>query len=235
MAFIGLIPARGGSKGIPDKNVAPCAGKPLLAWTCEAARSSERLGETIVSTDSETIARVARDWGMNVPFRRPAELAGDTTPSIDVLLHCLDWLQSEGRSITAIVLLQPTSPLRTHSHIDAAVEAFTESRADTLVSVVEVPHSFQPESLVVERDGWLEPYQGRQQTIKRRQDVPPLFARNGPAILIVRPEILRSGSMYGERTRAFPMSPAESIDVDTPFDLEIAALLLSRRTVSCAE
>src|SRR4051812_41578820 len=112
MAFFGVIPARGGSKGIPGKNVAPCGGRPLIAWTCEAARGSTLLTKTIVSTDSDHIAEVAANWGVEAPFRRPGELSMDTTPSIAVMLHALDWLEASGETVTALVLLQPTSPLR---------------------------------------------------------------------------------------------------------------------------
>src|SRR5688572_9864487 len=113
MAFFGIIPARGGSKGIPDKNIASCADRPLIAWTCEAATSSTRLARTIVSTDSERIARIAVEWGVSAPFRRPPELALDTTPSIDVLQHALSWVGTLQEDVTGLVLLQPTSPLRT--------------------------------------------------------------------------------------------------------------------------
>jgi CMP-N-acetylneuraminic acid synthetase len=229
MGIVGLIPARGGSKGIPGKNIAPCAGRPLIAWTCEAAKASVRLVNTIVSTDSEAIAQVARDWGIEVPFVRPAELALDSTPSLDVMLHALEWFEGSGASVTALMLLQPTSPLRTQRHIDDAIDQFIGSGADTLVSVIEVSHRYHPSSLVRERDGWIFPYQGSEHAVNRQQDMSGLYARNGPAILIASPNILRSGRLYGERTRPYRMQLDDSVDVDTPIDLEYADFLLNRR------
>ena len=229
MAFFGLIPARGGSKGISDKNIAPCADRPLIAWTCEAAGGSARLARTIVSTDSERIAGVAAEWGVPAPFLRPAELARDTTPSIDVMLHALSWLETGQDEVTALVLLQPTSPLRTSAHIDAAVQLFVESGADAVVSVMRAPHRFHPASVLRDVDGWLTPYQGTSHTVRRRQDAPPVFARNGPAILVVSPAVLRSGRLYGDRTRGFVMSAEDSVDVDDLADLRYAEFLLRSR------
>jgi len=185
-----------------------------------------------VSTDSEKIAAVARDCGAEVPFLRPSELALDSTPSIDVMLHALEWLEAAREDVTALVLLQPTSPLRTHAHIDAAVELFVASRADTVVSVVELPHRFHPSLLVTDAGGWVAPYEGDSQLVKRRQDLPAVFARNGPAVLVVSPRVLRSGSLYGGRTKAYRMGAQESVDIDTQFDLQLADCLLNRRAES---
>ena len=229
MAVFGVIPARGGSKGIPQKNIAPCAGRPLIAWTCEAAVRSTQLARTIVSTDSEQIARVAAEWGVEAPFLRPPELALDTTPSIDVMLHALERLEASGAEVTGLALLQPTSPLRTSAHIDAAVQLFTSSGAESVVSVLQVPHRFQPPFLLRERDGWLEPLAGTSHTVARRQDLTPLFARNGPAVLVVSPALIRAGRLYGERTRAHLMTAEESVDVDDMADLLYAEFLLGRR------
>ena len=232
MAFFGLIPARGGSKGIPDKNIRSCADRPLIAWTCEAATSSTKLARTIVSTDSEDIARIAVEWGIPAPFLRPGELALDTTPSIDVMRHALSWFETLQEEVTALVLLQPTSPLRTCAHIDAAVQLYIDSGADSVVSIMHAPHRFDPASLLRDVDGWLTPYEGQTHTVRRRQDVPPVFARNGPAILITSPGVLRSGRLYGDRTRGFVMSAEESVDVDDPSDLRYAEFLLRSRAAT---
>ena len=229
MTFLGLIPARGGSKGIPDKNIASCADRPLIAWTCEAAASSAKLTRTIVSTDSEDIARIAVQWGVPAPFLRPPELALDTTPSIDVMRHALSWVETMQEEVEALVLLQPTSPLRTSAHIDAAVQLFIDSGAESVVSVMHAPHRFHPASVLRDVDGWLIPYEGQTHTVRRRQDVAPVFARNGPAILIVSPAVLRSGRLYGDRTRGFVMSAEESVDIDDLADLRYAEFLLRSR------
>jgi len=235
MAMVGLIPARSGSKGIPGKNIASCAGRPLIAWTCDAARASARLANAIVSTDSEEIAQVARDWGIEAPFIRPPDLALDGTPSLDVMLHALEWLERSGVKVSALMLLQPTSPLRTQRHIDEAADLFLSSGADTLVSVVEVPHRFHPDSLVRERDGWISPYHAGKPTVTSRHDLSSLFGRNGPAILIVSPHILRSKRLYGELVRAYRMDPGDSLDIDTPLDLEYAEFLLNRKMRSACK
>ena len=226
MRFVGLIPARGGSKGIPGKNLAPCAGKPLLAWTCEAARGSRKLARTLLSTDSEEIAAAGRRLGVEVPFLRPAELAQDDTPALPVLRHALAWLDNMGEAPDALVLLQPTSPLRRSRHIDEAAALFEASGADTVVSVTEVPHRFHPSSVMREVDGTLVSYEGGE-TVTRRQDQAPLVARNGPAVLIVSRATLSSGRMYGPRTAGYRMSLHESVDIDAPEDLRLAALLLA--------
>lgn len=229
MEMCGLIPARAGSKGVQGKNIAPCAGRPLLAWTCEAALRSAKLDQVIVSTDSPEIAAVAAVWRVDSPFLRPPELSTDTATSLSVMVHALDWLEERGTSVRAIVLLQPTSPLRTARNIDEAISLFVDSEADTVVSVMNVPHRFNPEALMTETDGRLHPYEGQQLTGARRQEMPTLLARNGPAVLITAPHVLRSGRLYGDSTRAYRMSAGESLDIDDSEDLQYAEYLLARR------
>lgn len=227
MAIIGLIPARGGSKGIPGKNIASCGGRPLLAYTAESALKAAHLDRVILSTDDDAIAATGVALGLEVPFMRPSEFSGDTASSLSVIVHALDWLEQEGEAVDAIVLLQPTSPLRTAKHVDEAINRFRDSRADTLVSVVEVPHRFHPESLMRIEGGALLPLKASGEMILRRQDMPALYARNGPAILILTPAQVRSGNLYGEGTVAYEMSAADSLDIDTPADLALADWLLS--------
>jgi CMP-N,N'-diacetyllegionaminic acid synthase len=219
--ILGLIPARGGSKGIPRKNLAPVAGKPLLAWTVGAALASRRLTRAVVSTDSDEIADVARSLGADV-LARPAELAADETPMLDVIRHAL----GELRACDALVLLQPTSPLRRAKHIDEAVELLLDSGADAVVSVVEAPHAFLPASLMLLEEGRLVALDARAPLV--RQQKAQLYARNGPAVLALRPERL-GGGLYEGDCRAYVMDPRDSLDVDGPFELELAGLLLSSR------
>jgi CMP-N,N'-diacetyllegionaminic acid synthase len=215
MEVVGLVPARGGPRG---KNLWPLAGRPLLAWTLEAARASSSLTRVVVSTDSEAVAAVARDLGTEV-LERPAELAGDETPTRDVIVHALGEL---GRS-DVLVLLQPTSPLRRPEHIDEAVRLLVEAGADSVVSVVQVPHRFRPVSLMAIEEGRLVPLVADAPT--RREDKPLVYARNGPAVLALRPDRL-GASLYGGDCRAYVMEPRDSVDVDEPFDLELAECLL---------
>jgi CMP-N,N'-diacetyllegionaminic acid synthase len=218
--IVGLIPARGGSKAIPRKNLALLLGKPLLRWTLDAARDSKLLTRLVVSTDDDEIAGASS--GADV-LRRPAELAGDETPMLDVIRHALGELDA----CDVLVLLQPTSPLRTGEHVDGAVGLLLETRADSVVSVVAVPHRFAPASLMELRDGRLVPVDSDPPT--RRQDKPLLYARNGPAVLALTAAAARGTTLYGGECRPFVMEAHESIDIDDAFDLELAEFLLGRR------
>ena len=228
MQALGVIPARGGSKGVPRKNVHLLGGRPLLAYTADAARASRHLARAILSTDNEEIAAAGRALGLEVPFMRPPALAEDDTPMLPVLQHAHAELASRGFAADAVVLLQPTSPLRRAEHIDAALQLLASSGADSVVSVVEVPHQFNPVSVLRIAEGRLQPYSGAQ-TVTRRQDKPRVYARNGPAVLAVRADVLRSGSLYGADSRPLLMSAADSLDVDDEWDLQVAEFVLSTR------
>lgn len=229
MNVLGLIPARGGSRGIPRKNLAPLAGRPLLAYTCQAAGASKALARTVLSTDDAEIAAAARGWGTEVPFRRPAHLADDDTPMVDVVRHALGWLaEHQGYRPEAVVVLQPTSPLRRAEHIDAAVELLAASGADTVVSVVRVPHQFSPVSLMRLQGERLVPLLDGP-LVLRRQDKPRVYARNGPAVLATRTAVIERAGLYGAEVRALEMDPADSVDVDDLTDLALAEFWLSRR------
>ncbi len=232
MKVLGLIPARGGSKGIPKKNIAELAGRPLLAYTCEAAHSCERLSRVVLSTDDEEIAQVGRDLGVEVPFLRPRDLAQDHTPSVAVAEHAAVFLRKDGWDPDVLVLLQPTSPLRESRHIDEALVLMERSNADTVVSVVEVPHRFSPYSVMRVEDCWLHDFLPEPMAFDRysRQNVPELFARNGPAVLATQVAgMLSRQSLYGPKVAAYIMREEESLDIDAPFDLELAEFLLGRR------
>jgi CMP-N,N'-diacetyllegionaminic acid synthase len=212
---LGLIPARGGSKGILRKNLAPVAGKPLLAWTVDAARNATELTRIVVSTDDDEIAAAAAAEVLE----RPAELAADDIPMAAVVRHA-----AEALSPDVIVVLQPTSPLRRGEHIDEAVRHLRETGADAVVSVVEVPHAYRPESLMDVADGRVV----SRATVGTRQDKSLVYARNGPAVLALRADRL-TDDLYGGDCRAYVMDERDSLDVDTPFDLELADLLLRAR------
>jgi CMP-N,N'-diacetyllegionaminic acid synthase len=207
MDAIGLITARGGSKGIPRKNVRPLAGKPLIAWSIEAALAS-RLSHVVVSTDDEEIAEVSRSHGAEVPFLRPAALAGDTSPHVDVVLHALDWCaDGSGREPEWLMLLQPTAPARTAEDIDAALDLAESSGASAVVSVVETAHHPYIAKRMDEA-GRLSDFLEVDLPYRRRQDFPPCYVLNGA--IYVMPE---------ER----------SLDVDTPWDFHVADLIVRDR------
>ena len=221
MSVVGLIPARGASKGIPRKNLATLGGKPLIAWTIAAALSSHTVDRTVVTTEDAEIAGVSRGLGTEV-LDRPQELAGDETPMSEVVAHAVRELAPE----TALVLLQPTSPLRTSRHVDDAVELLLSSGADSVVSVVEVPHRFGTTSLM-RLDGE-QLVRLDETSYAGRADKPVLYARNGPAILVLRADRI-GDDLYAGDLRPYVMDAGDSVDVDEPFDLELAEFLLSRR------
>ncbi|HXG87675.1 MAG TPA: acylneuraminate cytidylyltransferase family protein [Vicinamibacterales bacterium] len=228
MKVLGIIPARGGSKGIPRKNLAPVAGRSLLAWTIDAATAARSLSRLVLSTEDHEIAEQGRMMGVEVPFLRPEGLSADDTAMLPVLVDVVDRLAAEqGFETEVVVLLQPTSPLRRATHIDEAVAKLIATGADSIVSVVAVPHQFTPTSVMREENGQLRPYDGTA-SATRRQDKPALWARNGPAVLAVRAAVLRAGSLYGADSRPMAMHERESIDIDTAFDLELADWLLRR-------
>lgn len=220
MKTFALIPARGGSKGIPRKNIKLIAGKPLIAWTIEAALRSSLLSAVVVSTDDPEIADIARRAGAQVPFMRPAELAQDQTPGLDPVLHALDQLPQ----FDSVLLLQPTSPLRTKDDIDACLQLALLHKALSVVSVSEADsHPYWAYRVTagqaLTRFVDAEP-------IARRQDLPPAFTLNG-ALYFAKVNWLRSsGSMLGPDTLAYVMPKERSVDLDTPLDWKFAELLL---------
>jgi CMP-N-acetylneuraminic acid synthetase len=229
MRAFGLIPARGGSKGILRKNLVRLAGRPLLAYTADAARLSARLERTMLSTDDAEIAAAGRALGLDVPFMRPADLAEDSAPMLPVVQHALAAMTEAGSRPDAIVLLQPTSPFRRAEHIDAALELLEQTGADSVVSVMEVPHQFNPVSVMRLEGERLLPYIG-DSTVSGRQQKPQLFARNGPAVLAVRAGVVERNSLYGDDCRPLLMNPEDSLDIDTPWDLSIARVLMAARS-----
>lgn len=227
MQALGVVPARGGSKGIPRKNLVMVGGRPLLAYTAAAARAS-RLARVVLSTDDETIADAGRALGLEVPFMRPAALAADDAPMIPVLRHAVTEMAARGFAADVVVLLQPTSPLRRAEHIDGALDLLEQTGADTVVSVVEVPHQFSPASVMRLADGRLRPL-AEGPVVTRRQDKPRVYARNGPAVLATRVAMLERESLYDGDCRPLVMGAEDSLDVDGPWDLELLEFILSRR------
>jgi len=223
MNILAVIPARGGSKGVSFKNIAPLAGKPLLAWTVEAALSCREIDWVVVSTDHPSIAACATDHGAE-HIERPAELAQDTTPTSPVIFHAYEWAMAQGRQIDAIMTLQPTSPLRTCRHMSEAIALFTaHPEADSLVSVQKVPHQFGPESLMEIDDLWGSPVSGN--VILRRQKKNQYWARNGAAIYLTRPARLKD-YVWGGKTLVYQMDKLSSVDIDDVEDLKLADALL---------
>jgi CMP-N,N'-diacetyllegionaminic acid synthase len=231
MNILGLITARGGSKSIPRKNIIDIHGKPLLAYSCEAALGSKFINRLVLSTDDDEIAEVGKQYGAEVPFMRPEHLAQDNTPSLPVVQHAVKWLADHDNWDTDImVLLQPTSPLRRSEHINEALQTMLDAHADTVVSVVEVPHNFSPYKLMKLEDGKLSSFwdTGGDVKVVRRQETATLYARNGPAILACNPGTLfDKGSFYGDTIVPYVMSPLDSVDIDEPSDIPYIEFILS--------
>lgn len=217
MKILGIIPARGGSKGIPKKNIKLLNGKPLIAYTIEAALASN-LDRVIVSTDCEEIAGISKEYGAEV-MMRPSHLAEDKTPTLPVLQDVVTKLDER---FDAIMTLQPTSPLRTVEDIDKSIEIFSSDKeADSLVSVVEVPHSYMPEKLM-SFDG---KYLTGNREVKRRQEISTMYARNGAAIYITKTEKLGE-YIFGGKILPYFMSKINSFDIDDIKDWEIVERLI---------
>jgi len=226
--IVAIIPARGGSKGVPRKNVKALAGKPLISWTIEAALAARQVARVMVSTEDPEIAEVARRSGADVPFVRPVELASDTATSIDVAVHALDWLRQTEHAEPAVVLwLQPTSPLRTTDDVEAAVALQSERQAPAVVSVCATTHP--PQWLKrLGSGGELLPWHAGEEP-ERRQDATPTYQLNGAIYLIQTSVLLQQRTFVPAGAVAYIMPPERSLDIDTPWDFHLAELILKEK------
>ncbi|MCF2165523.1 acylneuraminate cytidylyltransferase family protein [Halobacterium salinarum] len=222
--ILGLVPARGGSSRVERKNIRDVGGKPLIAHTIEQAQKSETISRTVVSTDNEEIARVAREYGGDTPFIRPTEFATDTASSASVVTHALDQLEGHGEEFDSICLLQPTSPLRSATDIDQSMRKFHQSDAHTLLSVSEFT---EPPQYAVQRNGagYLEerydPTLLFSDSYVREQDINDLLYPNG-AIFVSSVDSWRENkTFYSSKTEAFKMPPRRSLQIDEEWELEL--------------
>ena len=226
---LAIISARGGSKGIPAKNIQPVAGKPLIAWTVRAAQDSGVFERIVVSTDSPNIAHAAGACGAEIPFMRPAQLARDDTPGIDPVLHAVRWLETHEQFIPEwVMLLQPTSPLRTAEDIREACTLALQHNADAVVSVTYV-HDHPYWMKKITPDGRLEDFIAQPTPITRRQDLPAAYALNGAIYLVRRSVLVEQETLFPHNTHALVMARERSLDVDTPWDLYVADLIMRDR------
>ena len=226
-SVLALLTARGGSKGVPRKNIRPAGGKPLIAWSIEAAKASRYVDRTILSTDDHEIADVAMRFGCDVPFMRPAELATDKAGSMDVIRHALATL---GERYDLMVLLQPTSPLRRADDIDDALERYLASGAKTCVSVCEADkHPYW--MVTVEEGGAVKQLFSPEQIPDRRQDAPPVFALNGAIYIAPTDHLVAGGELIIPGTFGYVMPKERSFDIDTELDLRLADFLLTEGRV----
>jgi len=221
-----VVPARGGSKGIPRKNLKLLAGRPLIAYAIETGLKARLVDRVIVSTDDAEIAAVAREWGAAAPFLRPASLAQDDTPTAPMLQHAVRWMEEQGERIDLVVLLQPTSPFRRPEHVDQAIQLLRESGASSAVSVCEVEHS--PHWMYRLADQRLEPLMPGALNRTRRQELPLLYRLNGAVYVTTRDLLLNDGRILDDRPAAVVMSREESVDIDDELDFEWAEWMAAR-------
>lgn len=230
MKILGIIPARGGSKGIPGKNIKILGGKPLLEYTIDSALNSKSLTNCILSSDSEEIMKTGKKLGINVPFVRPHEFAADDTPSLEVLKHALSFFVENNKYFDAICLLQPTTPFRENGLIDKAIEEFEKGGFDSLLSVREVPHEFNPHWTFEERNGKLQIATGEKEIISRRQELPKAYHRDGAIYLTKTEVILDSNSLLGSKIGFIDTTDQDYVNLDSMEDWKKAEEILKKRS-----
>jgi len=228
MKNMAIIPARAGSKGLKDKNIKLLNGKPMLAYTIEAAKESGLFEEIMVSTDSEKYAEIAKQWGASVPFLRPVELSNDTASSWDVVKYVIEKYKELGREFDTVALLQPTSPLRNSADIIKGYEIMKEKHANSVIAVCEAEHSPLWMNILPENHsmaGFIRPDAAN----VTRQSIPTYYRING-ALYIVKVEyLMNSNDIYSDKSYALIMDKENSIDIDDMFDFKIASLILRDR------
>jgi CMP-N-acetylneuraminic acid synthetase len=225
--ILALITARGGSKRLPSKNTTPMGGKPLITWSIEAAKKSRYIDTVMVSTDDDNIAQVALKNGAEVPFMRPKELASDTATSLEVVFHVIDYLKQKKEDYKYLVLLQPTSPLRTYEDIENAIERLTIS-TKAVVSVCETEHSPLWSNTLPDDLSMAKFIRDEVKNI-RSQDLPKYYRLNGALYLAEIDFLIENKGFFGEQTKAYIMPISRSIDIDTEIDFILAGILLNRR------
>jgi CMP-N-acetylneuraminic acid synthetase len=231
--ILGIIPARGGSKGVPKKNIKLLGGEPLIAWTIEEAKKSKMLNRLILSTDSEEITEIGRKYSVEVPFLRPAELAKDDTPTIDVIKHCLGYLKKTENYIPdVVVILQPTTPFRKSKDIDEAINLYLQRNVSAVVSVSKVPSHYNPEwQLVIDSNGMLTTRDGKKLSAlkTRRQRLMDTYYRNGEIYVINPDNIIDKNNVYGDTV--LPFITRGKVNIDSIIDFEYAEFLIKREQI----
>ncbi len=226
---LGIIPARGGSKGILRKNIRALAGKPLLLYTAEAARAAACLSRVLLSTDDPEIAEVGKRAGLEVPFLRPIELAQDSSPMLEVVLHAIRFIQAPGQDYEAVCVLQPTSPLRSAATIDHCISLLWERDVDSVISVRPVPLEYNPHWVYLETpDGLLQPSMSQSPEIPCRQQLPRAFHADGNVFVVRTQTLITQFSLKGQRILAAISPEDEAVDLDTEEQWQSLERRLSR-------
>jgi CMP-N-acetylneuraminic acid synthetase len=227
MNILGVIPARGGSKSVPRKNITLLLGRPLIAYTIAAAQNSNRLSHFLVSSDDTEIIRIAKQFCAPVPFIRPSDLATDQAPTLPVVQHAIHEMEAqEGIRFDYVVLLQPTTPMRKAKDIDAAVDKLAETGADSVVSVCDVDAYHPARMRKIVDDQLVELPIREPKEMARRQDLPPVYIRNGAVYAVRRDVVMEQNSMIGQVSRPYLMPVKQSVNIDSPLDLLMAQHLM---------
>jgi CMP-N-acetylneuraminic acid synthetase len=227
---VGFIFARGGSKGVPGKNIRLLGGKPLIAWSIEHARSVRRIERVLVSTDSEEIAAVARQCGAEVPFMRPAHLAMDDSPEWLAWRHGLDYLMSTSGSMPDVMVSIPTTaPLRVPLDIENCLDEYAKGGADAVITVAEAHRSPYFNMVARDRDGRVRLVIPPPKEIARRQDVPAVYDITTVAYVVSAGFVMRCNGLFEGRVRAVQVPIERALDIDTPFDFQVAECLMRNR------
>jgi N-acylneuraminate cytidylyltransferase len=222
MNILAIITARSGSKGVPKKNIKFLDGIPLIVYSIKQAINSDCFSKIIVSTDDQEIADIAQNFGAEIPFIRPQELATDTASSIAVVQHAIAFFEDKNIFFDAVCLLQPTSPFREKGFIKAAITKFSQQSADALVSVLKVPDEFNPHwTFETDEKGFLKIATGENEIIKRRQDLPKTYFRDG-SIYLTKVEFIKKGTFYGNHLFFIESNPMLYLNIDTPEDWQSA-------------
>lgn len=223
MNILTLIPARHGSKGVPGKNIKPLNGKPLIVYTIQRALESKYLTKVVVSTDDRAIRDLSIKAGAEAPFLRPTHLAQDETPTFPVIQHALNFYTERGIKFDAVCLLQPTSPFRPEGFIDQAIIHFIATDSDSLISVIQVPHQYNPHWVFEpNEEGLLEIATGENTIIPRRQELPPAFIRDGAIYLTKTKVLLEDNSLYGQKISFIESNPDNHVNIDSQEDWALA-------------
>ena len=222
--MLAIIPARGGSKGVPGKNIKELAGKPLIAYTIKAAIESDIFEKVIVSTDDEKIAQISMEYGADIPFMRPYEISGDSISSDDVILHAISFYQQQGIEYKEVCKLQPTSPLRNGKHLREAYQLFQEKEADFLVSVCECEHSPLWAGVIGE-DLRLDDFIPEKVKRACRQDLPTYYRLNGAIYMAKTTSFCHNKNFLGKNSVAYIMQQEDSIDIDSELDFRMAEII----------
>ena len=225
-SVLAIIPARGGSKGLPGKNIKKLCGKPLIAWSIEVAETCSAIDRVVVSTDDDKLVDVVKKYGAEVPFERPAELANDTASTINVIFHTIDWLREhQDFRPEYILLLQPTSPLRTVEDIEGTIQTLKDKDARAVVSVCETDHHPWWSNILSE-DGNMKDFIRPKILNKRRQDLPKYYRLNGAIYLAATKYLRERNGFFGPNTFAYEMPKERSVDIDSDLDFKLVSLLL---------